>query len=155
MRVLDRYLVRSFLKPLTGAMTAFLSVAVIVDLFERLDTFIDHDVPALTITQYYVATLPYLFVLILPIATLIGAVAQIYVFILIGYVVISWVKADPMNPIVRFIRTVSDPFLERIRRFVPPIAGLDFSALIAILIVQIGVRDFIVATLLDWAQQLR
>lgn len=89
------------------------------------------------------------------IATLIGTIAQIYVFVLIGYIIVSWVNADPFNPIVRFIRVVSEPFLERIRRFVPPIAGLDFSVLIAILIVQIGIQGFIVSTLLDWARQLR
>jgi YggT family protein len=89
------------------------------------------------------------------VATLIGTIAQIYVFVLIGYVIVSWVNADGSNPIVRFIRTASDPFLERIRRFVPPIAGLDFSVLIAILIVQIGIQGFLVTTLLDWARQLR
>lgn len=89
------------------------------------------------------------------VATLIGTIAQIYVFVLIGYIIVSWVNADPFNPIVRFIRVVSEPFLERIRRFVPPIAGLDFSVLIAILIVQIGIQGFIVSTLLDWARQLR
>jgi lipopolysaccharide export system permease protein len=47
-------------------------MAVVVDLFERLDTFIDHEVPMLTVVQYYVGTLPYLFILTLPVATLIG-----------------------------------------------------------------------------------
>lgn len=89
------------------------------------------------------------------VATLIGTIAQIYVFVLIGYIIVSWVNADPFNPIVRFIRVVSDPFLERIRRFVPPIAGLDFSVLIAILIVQIGIQGFVVSTLMDWARSLR
>ena len=89
------------------------------------------------------------------VATLVGTIAQIYVFILIGYIIISWVKADPFNPIVRFIVMISEPFLSRIRRFVPPIAGLDFSVLIAILIVQIGIQGFLVQTLLDLARQLR
>jgi YggT family protein len=89
------------------------------------------------------------------IATLIGTIAQIYVFVLIGYIIVSWVNADPLNPIVRFIRVASDPLLDRIRRFVPPIAGLDFSVLIAILIVQIGIQGFVVSTLMDWARQLR
>jgi lipopolysaccharide export system permease protein len=72
-RILDRYLVRGLLLRIGAASGAFLTVSVIVDLFERLDTFIDHDVPGLTIAQYYVATLPYLFVLTLPIACLISA----------------------------------------------------------------------------------
>ncbi|HMB69484.1 MAG TPA: LptF/LptG family permease, partial [bacterium] len=66
-------LVRGLLIRIGAATGAFLTVSVIVDLFERLDTFIDHDVPALTILNYYVATLPYLFVLILPVACLIAA----------------------------------------------------------------------------------
>ncbi|MCA9754009.1 MAG: LptF/LptG family permease, partial [Gemmatimonadetes bacterium] len=72
MTILDRYLSRAILRPLLGALGAFLSVAVIVDLFERLDTFIDHDVSFSLVTQYYVATLPFLFIIILPISTLIA-----------------------------------------------------------------------------------
>jgi YggT family protein len=89
------------------------------------------------------------------VAELIGMVAQFYVFVLIGHVICSWVNADPMNPIVRFIRVLSEPFLSRIRRFVPPIAGLDFSVLIAILIVQIVIAGFLVRSLYDLAIAIR
>lgn len=89
------------------------------------------------------------------IATLISTVAQIYVFILIGHVICSWVRADPMNPIVRFIWLLSEPLLLQIRRFVPSLGGLDFSVLIAILIVQIGIQGFLVGTLMDLARTLR
>jgi lipopolysaccharide export system permease protein len=60
------------LTPLLGATVAFLAVAIVVDLFERLDTFIDHDVEPRAVVEYYLATLPYQFILILPVATLIG-----------------------------------------------------------------------------------
>jgi YggT family protein len=89
------------------------------------------------------------------IASLIGTLAQIYVFVLIGHVICSWVNADPMNPIVRFIYILSEPLLVRIRRFIPPLGGLDFSVLIAILLVQIGIQGFLVRTLMDFARQLR
>jgi YggT family protein len=89
------------------------------------------------------------------VATLIATLAQIYVFILIGHIICSWVNADPMNPIVRFIWVVSEPLLVQIRRFIPPLGGLDFSVLIAILVVQIGIQGFLVGTLMDIARQLR
>ena len=92
---------------------------------------------------------------LMALAQLIGTVAQIYVFILIGHVICSWVNADPANPIVRFIYVVCEPLLRRIRRFVPPLGGLDFSVLIAILLVQIGVQGFLVATLAGWARRLQ
>ncbi len=72
MKILDRYLIRSLLLPLVASLFAFLTIAVLVDLFERLDTFIDNDVPPAVIAEYYAATVPFLFVLVLPIATLIG-----------------------------------------------------------------------------------
>lgn len=72
MRVLDRYSLRSFLVAVGGALGAFLAVTVVVDAFERLDTFLDHHVRLFVILQYYVATLPFLVSVILPVATLIG-----------------------------------------------------------------------------------
>jgi lipopolysaccharide export system permease protein len=70
--VLDRYLVRSLFIPLLAATGVFLTMAIVVDLFERLDTFIDHQVATRAVVEYYVATLPFLFIIVLPVATLIG-----------------------------------------------------------------------------------
>ena len=72
------------------------------------------------------------------VARLVDVVVRLYVFVLIGSVICSWVNADPFNPIVRIVRRLSDPCLNLIRRFVPPIAGLDFSPLIGILILGVG-----------------
>jgi lipopolysaccharide export system permease protein len=70
--VLDRYVARALVLQTVLASLAFLTISIIVDLFERLDTFIDNDVPWTTIAQYYVATMPSLFVITLPIAALIA-----------------------------------------------------------------------------------
>ena len=72
MKVLDRYLVRTIIVPLAASLVALLTIWVLVDSFERLDTFIDHGVRARTVAKYYIGSLPALFVLILPISTLIG-----------------------------------------------------------------------------------
>jgi YggT family protein len=92
---------------------------------------------------------------ILAVTSLIGTVAQLYVFVLIGRVIVSWVGGDPGNPLVRFLIVVTEPLLAWIRRFVPPIAGLDFSVLIALLLVQIVIQGFLVASLRDLALTLR
>ena len=72
MKILDRYLLRSLLTPLGGACLAFLTVAIVVNLFEELDTFIDHEVSAGTVFEYYAAIIPGFFTIILPIASLIA-----------------------------------------------------------------------------------
>jgi len=92
---------------------------------------------------------------LMTLAKLVSLLAQIYVFLLIGRVICSWVNADPFNPIVRFIVQATDPLLERLRRVIPPIAGLDFSPLIAILVVQLLIQGFLVNTLHDFALRLR
>ncbi|MFN8176460.1 MAG: LPS export ABC transporter permease LptG [bacterium] len=72
MRVLDRYVLRSFLGAVAGALGAFLAVTIVVDVFERLDTFLDHHVSLALVIQYYVATVPFLVSVVLPIAALLG-----------------------------------------------------------------------------------
>lgn len=89
------------------------------------------------------------------IARLIDLLAWLYFLILLGRVICSWVQADPFNPIVRFLWMTTEPVLSRIRRFIPPIAGLDFSVLVAIVVVQIGIQGFLVRALLGLAVRLQ
>jgi YggT family protein len=95
-------------------------------------------------------------------ANFIAALAQVldyvlwaYVWILLGRVVISWVNADPDNPIVRFLYNATEPVLARIRRVLPVYGGgLDLSPLVA----WIGIlflQRFLVRSLYDLAYTLR
>lgn len=71
---------------------------------------------------------------------LIGAVATVLQWllnalwlILIINALLSWVRPDPSNPIVRFLDTVSDAVCDPIRRLFPTVVGgLDLAPLIAI-----------------------
>ncbi len=63
---------------------------------------------------------------------LLNALLQLYIFIVIGRAVISWVNADPYNPVVRFLVQVTDPPLEYIRRYIPSMGGLDLSPMVLI-----------------------
>ena len=70
---------------------------------------------------------------------LIGAVATVLQWvlnalwlILIINALLSWVRPDPSNPIVRFLDTVSDAVCDPIRRLFPTVVGgLDLAPLIA------------------------
>ena len=55
----------------------------------------------------------------------------LYKYILIASVIISWVNADPYNPIVNFIHRATEPLLRRIRRHMPDTGMLDLSPLVA------------------------
>ena len=65
------------------------------------------------------------------VAKLVYELLSIYKYILLGSVIISWVNADPYNPIVRFIRSITEPLLAKIRQFMPDTGMLDLSPLVA------------------------
>lgn len=77
MRQLDRYILKQFFHSLFFAVIAFSIVFVIVDLVENLDRFIDRDVPILIVSQYYLFYIPYIVVLIIPIAMLLACLFSV------------------------------------------------------------------------------
>lgn len=80
-------------------------------------------------------------------ATLIDFILTAYMWIVIGRAIISWVNPDPYNPIVRFLREVTDPVLFRIKRILPlQGGGIDFTPMILIMAI-IFLRSFLVPTL--------
>ena len=71
---------------------------------------------------------------------IITSLLTVYMWVVIVAVVISWINPDPYNPIVRFLRAVTEPALARMRRYVPDVlwsTGLDFTPLFLILLIQL------------------
>jgi YggT family protein len=94
--------------------------------------------------------------LVISIAKIIELLANIYTFIIAGAVIISWVDADPHNPIVRFLRQLTEPVFWRVRRVLPSFffrTGLDFTPMI-VLILLILIQNVIVGLLFEWGQSL-
>jgi YggT family protein len=90
---------------------------------------------------------------LLAIAKLLNFALSAYVWIVIGRAVISWVNADPYNPIVRFLVQVTEPLLERIRRVIPVMGGMDLSPMVLILAV-VFLQSFLVPTLQQIAMSI-
>lgn len=92
--------------------------------------------------------------LVLAIAGALSMILTIYLYIVIGRAIISWVSPDPRNPIVRFLYNATEPLLYRVRRVVPDMGGIDFSPLVVIVGIYF-LEGFLVATLRDLAVTLR
>ena len=85
-------------------------------------------------------------------AGLLDTVLTLYVWIIVGRAVISWVNADPYNPIVRMLYNLTDPVLDRLRQALPmSFGGIDMSPIVAIFIVWF-LRAFLVTSLYDLAR---
>lgn len=72
------------------------------------------------------------------VAWIINSVLQIYFWIVIASAIISWVKPDPYNPIVRLLRNLTEPMYFYIRRYIPfvSVGGFDLSPIVLILAIQ-------------------
>ncbi|MGB1717081.1 MAG: YggT family protein [Candidatus Latescibacterota bacterium] len=71
---------------------------------------------------------------------IISSLVNMYMWVVIIRVLISWINPDPYNPIVQFLRSVTDPAIEAVRRLVPNFlwsTGLDFTPLILIVLLQV------------------
>lgn len=78
----------------------------------------------------------------------------VYMWIIIAQAVLSWVNPDPYNPIVRFIRQVTDPVLFQIRRRIPTVfGGIDFSPIIVLLAI-IFLQEFLVKSLMQLGRMM-
>ena len=69
---LDRYILQRFLYSLALSAVAMWLMAVVIDLIENIDTFIDHEASLGQILRYYLYRSPYWILLTLPITTLLG-----------------------------------------------------------------------------------
>lgn len=81
-------------------------------------------------------------------AYILNFILSAYIWILIGRVIVSWVNADPYNPVVRFLHEATDPVLFRVRKSMPflSMGGIDFSPMVLILAI-IFLQKFLVPTL--------
>lgn len=78
-------------------------------------------------------------------ANLISAIAWVLkvllmsvMWIVIINALLSWVRPDPSNPIVRFLDQISDAVCDPIRRLFPTVvAGFDLAPLIVIIVIQV------------------
>jgi YggT family protein len=63
---------------------------------------------------------------------------DIYSYVIIAAALITWVSPDPRNPIVAFLRQVTEPVFAPVRRLLPPwkTGGLDLSPLIVLIAIQ-------------------
>ena len=81
-------------------------------------------------------------------------VLTLYMYAVIARAIISWFSIDPYNPIVRFLYKITEPVLDKIRRFMPVMGGIDLSPLVLIFGLYF-VNIFLVSTLYNFADVFR
>jgi YggT family protein len=91
------------------------------------------------------------------VAVVLNLALQLYIYLVIGRVIISWVDASPYNPIVRFLYAVTEPPLRAIRSMLPTrlrFFPLDITPLILLAIIYF-VQIAVVGTIFEFGERLR
>jgi len=61
---------------------------------------------------------------------LVNSLLSIYFFVLLAYVIMSWIAPYSNQPAAELIRDLAEPICEPARRIIPPLGGLDFSIIL-------------------------
>lgn len=78
---------------------------------------------------------------------LISTAFEVYSWLLLARILLTWFPVDPYNPAVRFIARVTDPFLNIFRGLLPPLGGaIDLSPILAFFALRL-VRSLVVGVL--------
>ncbi|MCR4666896.1 MAG: YggT family protein [Desulfovibrio sp.] len=89
------------------------------------------------------------------IAMVLKTVLDLYFWIVIVACLLTWVRPDPYNPIVRTLTALTEPVFLRVRRWLPftYMSGIDFSPIVVILAIML-VENIVVQSLLQYANSL-
>jgi YggT family protein len=67
---------------------------------------------------------------------LVNLFLRIYLFVILIYVILSWISPGTYNPAANLLASIAEPVLAPLRRIIPSIGGLDLSPLFALILIQ-------------------
>ncbi|MFD1450592.1 MULTISPECIES: YggT family protein [Oceanobacillus] len=76
------------------------------------------------------------------IVSIISFALSIYSFALIAYILMSWFPGARESQFGEMLGKICEPYLEIFRKFIPPLGMIDFSPIVAILLLQFARQGF-------------
>lgn len=58
---------------------------------------------------------------------------DVFIVALFVQAILSWVNPDPYHPVSTLLRSLTFPVLRPVKKYVPPIGGIDLSTLVALI----------------------
>jgi len=71
---------------------------------------------------------------------LVSWVLTLYSFAFIARTFLSWFRISHYHPVARFLIQITEPVLAPLRRYIPPVGGMDFTPMVALLILWLAER---------------
>jgi YggT family protein len=89
------------------------------------------------------------------IAYVLDMLLNLYFWVIFARAVLSWIRPDPSNPIVRIICRLVDPVTYKISRIIPTRIGMIDIAPFVLMLAIIFAQKFLVATLFDFGARMK
>ena len=67
---------------------------------------------------------------------LLRTVLNLYFFLILMSVIMSWVSTGSYNPAAMLVNKLAEPVLSPFRKLIPPIGGIDITPILAIIAIQ-------------------
>lgn len=75
-----------------------------------------------------------------PIIQVVDIVFEVLVWLVIARCILSFVRHNPYQPVIRFVYDVTEPIMAPFRRLIPAAGGLDFSPIVVLLVLSLVQR---------------
>jgi YggT family protein len=77
-----------------------------------------------------------------PLSTILSGLVQFYVLLIIAWAILSWFRQGEgfIADVYGILDKVVSPFIDLFKRFIPTAGGIDFSPLVAIILLQFVLR---------------
>lgn len=82
------------------------------------------------------ALIPLVPLIVAGMTALAASTIWLYIFVLVIYALLSFVAPGTYNPLAGLLATLCEPLLRPLRRILPVVGGLDFSPLVAIILLR-------------------
>jgi Predicted integral membrane protein len=78
--------------------------------------------------------------LISQIITVVNLIFEVLTWLVIIRCILSFVRHNPYQPVIRFIYDVTEPIMAPFRRIIPSTGGMDFSPIVVLLAITLVQR---------------
>ncbi len=95
---------------------------------------------------FFRGNFPWLLIAVYPLADMLVQALDILLYAILIRVIISWVNPSWRHPLADLLIIVTEPTLHFARRYIPDIAGIDFSPFVVLIVIK-AVNIFISATI--------
>lgn len=75
-----------------------------------------------------------------PIIQVVDIIFEVLVWLVIARCILSFVRHNPYQPVIRFVYDVTEPIMAPFRRLIPAAGGLDFSPIVVLLVLSLVQR---------------